>query len=295
MLKNKIYNLFNKIKNKKKVNIATDEKVLPEDAIVITNNDGWVFCELSHLKTIKSFKLAYSALLSDEKNWINELTDEWFRSIRYYTTSNLLQYVLSLREKKIAEDSDSVINIKRSITISSIIFGFNIPNYLFYFDSIVMLNIIKYVIVTEKIRVNIEDVNPITYVKVIHLNKCINELSNNPVFRNRLDTIHMVNTLPNFIDFLALVKTVIRNDDEGSYLINLNPIQFKKVLTCLFIFSGLSVPRDYLYIDTEVIDWVNKGTDYSTKPAVDSYLKEYNSKVVASEYLSKYTKGKKTI
>jgi hypothetical protein len=41
---------------------------------------------------------------------------------------------------------------------------------------------------------------------------------------------------------------------------NLSIDQFKKVLTCVFLISGLSVPADYLHIDIEVVDYVGVNT-----------------------------------
>jgi hypothetical protein len=226
--------------------------------IQLKENNGWVDISLDALLKTHDIDKAIDLLRQTENQWLNNINSDWFKLIRFYNKSSLLLYCNIIRNDPNFKNIEIT---KRLITVASIIYNFSIPRLLLVIDNETILNVLKYIILTEEFNIDIDNTLPGIDNCIINVNikKYVTKILNNTYFRNRIDYLRVISRLPNFIELRELILMAY---DETDPIHSLSELQFKKVLTCLFLQSQLSIPRDYIYLDIETIDYVNQTGQY---------------------------------
>lgn len=271
----------------------------------ITHHNGWVSLSMDDLMNHGVTPLTLNAIVNTESVWIGEITVDWFKQIHWWSKADILRYSLAVRKKGYVEEESvskldgkrelpdsSYLSTKRLITVCSVLHNFAIPKHLFLFDQYTYLNILRYVVLTNCYNLDKNTVEPPSYVNlnslkhkrevttllkkqeqiviVRNLSATIEAVVNNFSFKDYFNNIDTIYRLPNFYVLRTSIKATCQ---ENEYIENLTDFQLKKVLTCIFLLNELAIPRDYIYVDTDVIDWVNKAGAYTvskkklTKPS----------------------------
>jgi hypothetical protein len=120
-------------------------------------------------------------------------------------------------------------------------------------------------VITEPFKLDIDEINLGDYrdfentpnVPISNLTDMVTQLTSNPIFLNRMDTLDTVGRYPNIYELRQLM---INNTDSD--INDLDDLQLRKVLSCLFLYNQLPIPRDYVFMDIQVIDWVKNSGIY---------------------------------
>jgi hypothetical protein len=91
-------------------------------------------------------------------------------------------------------------------------------------------------------------------VNVPYLNNAVKKVLNNTFFQYTINNLNEKNRWPNFI---ILYEGILNNEPEDSTLKYLTLFQMKKVVSALLLLNKIAIPRDYLYLDLQVIDFAN--------------------------------------
>lgn len=249
----KTFNIF-KYKSKTKDNF-THKKLI---------TDGWTKVSLSTLFDVDSIVEAYASISNDEE-WKETISVPWLENIRIYSAIELLK--LTHSEKRTKSSIESINEHKRLMTVSSIFYNFAIPSKLYLLDDIALEYLLQYTFLNEIVYVrkdllNSRIKNNEVFVKDIDYH--VDALFSNPFFKSLINKFADINggykCLPNiYVLYDQVMKNFPPNDDFKK----LDVYEFKKIVSCLFLSCGIAMPRNYVYVDQEVIDWLNSEGYYT--------------------------------
>lgn len=233
-----------------------------EQPVLLT--DGWTKTTLSSLFKIESIHDTYKHICKNDQ-WKDSISVLWLENIRIYSASELLK--LSHSEKKSKSDKDSILDHKRLLTVSSIFYDFPIPSKLYFLDTITLEYLLQYTYLNEIVYVKKDMLA--SKIKVIEvfvkdIDYFVDRLLSNPAFKNLINKFADSNGgykyLPNIY---VLYDQVMKNFPGEDDFKKLDIYEFKKIVSCLFLSCGIAMPRNYVYVDQEVIDWLNSEGAYS--------------------------------
>ena len=244
-------NIF-KIKSNKK---PTQQKTL---------TDGWTKVSLSTLFKIDSITEAYENI-SNNDEWKHTVLVTWLENIKPYTAIELLK--LTHSERKSKSDIESIIEHKRLMTVSSIFYDFAIPSKLYLLDDKTLEYLLQYTYLNEIVYVKkdfLETNIKNNEVFVKDIDYYVDRLFTNPFFKNMINRFADNNggykCLPNIY---VLYEQIMKNFPSEDDFTKLDIYEFKKIVSCLFLSCGIAMPRNYVYVDQEIIDWLNSEGSYS--------------------------------
>lgn len=242
----------------------TQEEAMPtaeEDKIgrvEVAVREGWVTVKLEDLLASTQNIVDTQTLYRNSLHkWGLHVTDKWWQGLQPYTRAAVITHANYMRQ---VLDDKGIERLSRNVTTSSILFGFSVPRSLFILDEGVIERVLRYLVLTEPIRVDMDRVTfweP--YLPVPHLNHMVNTfLSSNTLMNTLFDhkrppSAYVVHTL--------LVATMPMK-------VKLTLNQTRKILTCIYLAAGVSVPRDYVYIDMDVHDFVLRIGEHEEAPKV---------------------------
>jgi hypothetical protein len=184
--------------------------------------------------------------------------------LRPYSMSELFAIVKYLREEKY-DSPESISAYKTHVTASAIVYDFTIPKSLFNDDAAVLLPMVaahislhRPVSVFNEVQRYIKDVsNPLTGLEVVEQHKQLARLLEDFDFANVFIT-----TMLCYDEFLSiknlydkwLMESSVNAFNLPLYKQDINC--FKKLLTMYFGIMEIDAPKEYLYIDVSVCEYV---------------------------------------
>lgn len=249
----------------------TDEEDFEECSVEIMK-DGWIKVDRDEFFGMANAQAAANNLESCMSKWIYEIDEAWWRMFHFRNRLTVLH------EGLIAKDTlnpDMYEGFKRAITASSIAYDFAIPIGLFVMDRAVILNALKYKVMTEPLRVDLKEIEFNGYVQINSLKNLIYGLMrysavttafNNDIIPNASYLYGVLKNNPTTLKASLAVNTMLEN--PGGLM------QFKKAMTCVYLCNGLPVPRDYMYLDVEVMDYVDKSDKYELSKGPIKHLEK---------------------
>lgn len=268
-LSNSLKDLFGKpiINNSKPVSEVDDNVVLDwfKSEIRFIESNGWCHATVEGILSLESVVLALKHNTNTEDEWITTINNEWWINIRKHTRFELLAAAMEIDHlSNIKEDKDRNDFIKRCVTVSCILFSDLTPSKLILIDNITVNMLCRYLILTCPVTIDPENSlpgNDVIVLKPFNVNESILRVLENNEFIRMLEEVD--NRLPNFLN---LYNSIINNEigknrfrKEISSLSMLDLFQLKKVISCIFISAGIQIPRDYIHLDMDVIDYCLNG------------------------------------
>lgn len=243
------------------------EKVTPEERrhllaqapeqigeVQIMPVQGWITLSLTDLfaatPVLKSVFAEYRATVGQ---WAHQIPQEWWQGIRAYprvsamTHANHMRTVLNEDELKI---------LKMKMTACALIFDKAIPQACFLLNEKTIEMVLRYLALTETAQVTIEKVDVWEeFLPMPHrLDLLVNNFLCHPPIASNLfsDT----DRPPSLWCVANLLVPTLKNTPQ------LTDNQVRKILTCIYLAAGISIPMDFLYIDMDVHDFVLKHGEY---------------------------------
>jgi hypothetical protein len=217
---------------------------------------GWVSLSCQKLLELNNTKHALNELRAMITQWVGYCDVNWFRSLHSCTKSQLVAFSVILNN---VTNEDRKIAVKRNLTASAVLFNFSIPMDYWHFDEETSLIICKYLILCDRVKI---DINKYTLDDYAHYSSdykrfslLVEQMVQQPQVCN---VVASMQRTPNFWCLYESVMTKNLKEKVGE----VSPIVFKKILTILYLNIGISIPLDYLYMDVEVFDYLNKTGKY---------------------------------
>ncbi len=224
----------------------------------VKNNNGWCLIDIDKHLDETTTNIIIKAFKETELEWSEKFPLIWFRNIRFFTVSEMFLINLNFKNHLKEHKEEELLLFKRLLTISSILFKFEIPISLVQLDKYTIELLYKYIIMTECFTIDSKNTLPGTdkeFIQINNFDKCIVRVLNNPFFTNIFGNYqHYRHRHQNI---LVLYEGVIATEREMSLLKNLSILQFRKIMTAIFLMNQIEIPKDYIYIDMQVLDYVN--------------------------------------
>ncbi len=228
------------------------KEVAPEaedEQVFVQIKEGWVSMDLQKFITMPASSVMFSKLIETKHDWQDSCTTAWFTGIHFRTKAFCVKLALEMRAKRV---EDKQVDIKRRATASAIIFEFPLPQSLWLYDYESAMIVLKYLVLTQSVKVDVRKLTLQEFVKVGNLQERIDKLVALPVFMNSFAAQSRPPSFDALYAHMVATKEMAPNEE---YI-------FKKILSCVYLTAGICIPLDYLYVDIEVSDYVLKNDDY---------------------------------
>jgi hypothetical protein len=203
-------------------------------------------------------KAALVDCAANQDTWNAKCTEEWFLAIHRYELTFLINYLLNRHLSKEEVSLETTEKIAQLITISSALFDFSVPSALWRMDADIVEMIIAYMVLTNAVDVDISNYPLSPDVVSRRFMLLVNKLT---------DSDWMIQALASSkrpVNFVFLKSNLLPQlKSDWPFLLGEGDTSFKKALTAVYLIAGVAVPRDYLYVDQEVKDYVLKKGRYA--------------------------------
>lgn len=223
-------------------------------ACQIREEAGWVTVTLEDMLACSTKMLrAYAEFDRTVDEWEGHIQDDWWMRFRPWhpldmidTTVNMAEFTGPLWRQEHS----------RNVTAAGIIWQNKIPRGLFLLDELTVEHVMRYMALTKPIPVFLEGVQVWKPYLAMPANQQLAPLVRAlSTFKPLLAHMFSLGKPPNLMFLRAHL----------GYPMNLSaftPDQLRKLFTCIYLTMGLPVPRDYLYLDMDVHDYVLKVGEY---------------------------------
>lgn len=189
--------------------------------------------------------------------WHDKLNPSWLALMHNYDKPTLAANAVRLPE---VYPAPWIEEYRRCVTASSIIYGFEVPDASFQMDLVTLEYVFRYYCLMEPRSVDTKAVASFsTYLPMPgNLAELCAAVSQNVILMMTLldkavaPNIHYMRTM---LGSPMNLSASFTND------------QLRKVMTGIYLRAGLQVPRDYLYLDLDVVDYVNMVDTYEYQPS----------------------------
>lgn len=223
----------------------------------ITEHDGWASIELEEAIPKETLIVIIQELLKTENEWINSIPIAWFRNINWFNNTQLFSFSYNIKNSKKSDDDIDILLTKRLLTVSCILYKFKLPLNLVQIDYDTVIILAKYIIITKQYWIDSTTSLPGVskdYINVPSLNSYVKKVLNNSFFQY---VVNNLNDRPKWPNFIVLYEGILANESEESSLKYLNLFQMKKIITSLMLLNKIAIPRDYIHLDIDVLDYAN--------------------------------------
>jgi hypothetical protein len=246
-------------KKENKINYQQNDilSILNKKIYSVAEHDGWVSINLEEAIPKENLVVIVQELLKTESEWIDKIPIAWFRNIGWFNNTQLFSFSYNIKNSKKDETHEDILLTKRLLTVSCILYKFKLPLNLIQIDHDTVIILAKYIIITKLYWIDANTTLPGTskeLVNVPNLNNAVKKVLNNTFFQYTINNLNEKNRWPNFI---ILYEGILNNEPEDSTLKYLTLFQMKKVVSALLLLNKIAIPRDYLYLDLQVIDFAN--------------------------------------
>lgn len=240
------------------LNYRLRNKIIKKDETInsLPNlNNGWCFIKWDSLKNNKYVEKAIAELRNDfSEDYNSKFMFINFDNIHFRDIYSLLSLCKEIHESSDLDERKEN-NIKRLITVSSVLFNFKVPFKLWLFDAITIETILRYYIICEVVEFDI------TKFRDVKLDKPNDEDNANfldvlKAIPNGFTYISKVgnNRAPNIIHLFNLIN---KNNNKLYVLLNKDINNLKRLMTMCYTLAGIGIPSDYLLVDENVFKYLN--------------------------------------
>lgn len=195
---------------------------------------------------------------STQAQWQAHCTEPWFMSIHHYDLEFLLRYAFARHQDKSPASPSVGEEVRQVITVSGALFDFHVPPALWCLDADSIDMILRYRVLTDPVPVDLASYSVSAEVSSKRFALLVHTLMQS-------DWLSGVLASTKRADNFVILKAALINQANSPwpFLLAEGDQAFKKALSAVYLIGGFAVPRDYLYIDQEVKDYVLKTGRYA--------------------------------
>lgn len=231
---------------KQLVGLANTEGYKP--TIDITYRNGWMSIGGNVYTPSIALKEALKIYETDYKEEDLSKHGYWMHLVANHSKDSLVKTAIYVQQEA-PKEAD---NIKRCVTVSAHMHGVSIPESLCLMDRTTALMILIYAKQREMKVIDVDNQPMSDFVHVHKLPQIIDSVLRNSSITRLLFSQKVP---PNIHNFMKNIRFTSIDKDKGLQA-------YQKVLTCIYLKAGLSIPSDYFYFDIEVHDYVKRSGTY---------------------------------
>lgn len=189
-----------------------------------------------------------------------------FDFLKRYTKNELLEYCTDIHSGKYNENEVST--IRRCVTASMFLYRFNIPYKLYCTDAVIVIAVAMQLTERVKIQWVFDEARKIlsekerSYLSGEYLTRNMKALFYLKSLNQYLFSLGAEQRPANLI----VLKQLIKKSHPGLFqLIGEDNRILCRVLTICYYITGFSIPKDYIYIDDFVLDYIDGKNIFSPK------------------------------
>lgn len=233
--------------------VAREMTLAQEEPMVacnITEEAGWVTVKLEDMLECSSKVLyAYQEFHDTVDQWADHITEDWWMRMRPWHPLDMIETCVNMYPM-VGEQWKQ--KHARNVTASGIVWKSPIPRGLFLLDTITVDQVMRYMALTKPINVDLPNVTVWKpYLPMPAGQQLAPLVQGLAAFKPLLGHMFALTKPPNLIFARAHLGYPMN-------LMAFTPDQLRKLFTCIYLTLGLPVPRDYLYLDMDVHDYVLK-------------------------------------